>query len=206
MKEYANEIAPVLAKIFQQSIESGDMPKKWKNANVTAFFKKGSRSDRGNYRPIFLTCIASKVLEHIVHSHIMKYLEQCNIFTDLQHGFGAKRSTVTQLVSTIYEMSSAINNDATVHATILDFEKALDKVPQERLLRKLQCYGIQGPLFNWLKLFLTGRYQTVVFGGGGGVKQPNQGSYLKCPSRNGIGTTIIPLIYKRPAGCITLSR
>ena len=151
MKEYANEIAPVLAKIFQQSIESGDVPKKWKNANVTAIFRKGSISDTGSYWPIFLTCIASKVLEHIVHSHIMKYLEQCNIFTDLQHGFRAKRSTVTQLVSTIYEMSSAINNDATVHATILDFEKAFDKVPHQRLLRKLQCYGIQGPLFNWLK-------------------------------------------------------
>ena len=81
MKEYANEIAPVLAKIFQQSIDSGDVPKKWKNANVTAIFKKCSRSDPGNYRPISLTCIASKVLEHIVHSHIMKYL---NSITSLQ--------------------------------------------------------------------------------------------------------------------------
>ena len=45
MKEYANEIAPVLAKIFQQSIESGDVPKKWKNVTVTAIFKKCSRSD-----------------------------------------------------------------------------------------------------------------------------------------------------------------
>ena len=138
------------------------MPKKWKNANVTAIFKKGSRSDPGNYRTISLISIATKVLGHIVHSHIMKVFEQYNIFTDLQHGFRAKRSIVTQLVSTMYEMSSAINNDATVHATILDFEKAFDKVPHQRLLRKLQCYGIQGTLFNWLILFLTSRYQTVV--------------------------------------------
>ncbi|CAB3999350.1 Hypothetical predicted protein [Paramuricea clavata] len=138
MKEYANKIAPTLTKIFQESIDIGVVPKKWKNANVTAIFKKGSKSDPKNYRPISLTCIASK------------------------HGFRAKRSTVTQLIGTIHDISSAINNDSTVHAVILDFEKAFDKVPHQRLLRKLQSYGIQGPLNNWLESFLTDRYQTVV--------------------------------------------
>ena len=150
MKEYANEIAPTLTKIFQESIDSGVVPQKWKHANVTAIFKKGPKSDPKNYRPISLTCIASKVLEHIVHSHIMKYFDRYNILTDLQHGFRAKRSTVTQLIGTIHDISSAINNDTTVHAVILDFEKAFDKFPHQRLLRKLQRYGIQGPLNNWL--------------------------------------------------------
>jgi hypothetical protein len=162
MKEYANEIAPTLTKIFQESIDSGVVPQKWKHANVTAIFKKGPKSDPKNYRPISLVCIASKVIEHIVHSHIMKYFDRYNILTDLQHGFRAKRSTVTQLVGTIHDISSAINNDTTVHAVILDFEKAFDKVPHQRLLRKLQSYGIQGPLNNWLESFLTDRYQTVV--------------------------------------------
>ena len=66
------------------------------------------------------------------------------------------------MIGTIHHISSAINNDTTVHAVILDFEKAFDKVPHHRLLRKLQSYGIQGPLNNWLESFLTDRYQTVV--------------------------------------------
>jgi hypothetical protein len=75
----------------------------------------------------------------------MKYFDRYNILTDLQHCFWAKRSTVTQLIGPIHNISSAINNDTTVHAVILDFEKAFDKVPHQRLLRKLQSYRIQGP-------------------------------------------------------------
>ncbi len=86
MKEYANEIAPTLTKIFQESIDSGVVPQKWKHAHVTAIFKKGPKSDPKNYRPISLTCIAGKVLEHIFHSHIIKYFDiRYNILTDLQH-------------------------------------------------------------------------------------------------------------------------
>ena len=52
-----------------------------------AFFRKGKKSDPSNYRPISLTCIASKILEHIVHSHVMKHFEHYNLPTDGQHAF-----------------------------------------------------------------------------------------------------------------------
>ena len=90
MKEYANEIAPTLTKIFQESVDSGVVPMKWKNANITAIFKKGSKSNPENYRPVSLTCVASKVFEHIIHSHIMKYFGPCNILSDAQHVSGRK--------------------------------------------------------------------------------------------------------------------
>lgn len=68
-----------------------------------------------------MICIASKVLEHIVysHMHVMKRLEQHKILKDVQHGFRTKRSTVTKL----------IKENKTIHAAILDFSKAFDKVP-----------------------------------------------------------------------------
>jgi hypothetical protein len=56
-----------------------------------------------------------------------------------------------RLFGTVHNMSSGINNDTTVHAVILDFEKAFDKVLHQRLLRKLESYVIQGLLNNWLK-------------------------------------------------------
>lgn len=81
-----------------------------------------------------LTYISSKVLEHIIHSHVMKHLEQYAILTDVQHGFRAKRSTVTQLIQTIHAMANTIQANKSVHAAALRFSKALDKVPHERLI------------------------------------------------------------------------
>ena len=90
-KYYAAQLAPILHNIFQLSVDSSHVPVVWKNANVTAIFKKGSRAKAANYRPISLTSVASKLLEHIIHSHVMKHLEQHNILTDSQHGFRAKK-------------------------------------------------------------------------------------------------------------------
>ena len=162
MKEHANDIAPILTKIFQESINSGVVPQAWKNANDIAVFKKGNKNDPSNYRPISLTSVASKVLEHIIHSHIMKFFDEHRILTDMQHGYRAKRSTVTQLIYTVNEITKSLNDGTSVHAVILDFEKAFDKVPHQRLLRKLQSYGIQDSLLIWLESFFTGRFQTVV--------------------------------------------
>ena len=68
-----------LTNIFQDSIESGTVPSRWKSANVCGVFKKGKKSDHSNNRPISLTCIASKILEHIVHSHGMKNFEHYTV-------------------------------------------------------------------------------------------------------------------------------
>ena len=72
----------------------------------------------------------------------MDFLESNNILVDNQHGFRQKRSTETQLLSTIHEISSALNEKKASHLAILDFTKAFDKVPHERLLMKLHHYGI----------------------------------------------------------------
>ena len=77
-------IGPMLVAIYQASVDSGRVPSKWKHANVCSVYKNGGKSNPANYRPISLTCIASKVLEHIIHSHIMKHLEQYSILTDVQ--------------------------------------------------------------------------------------------------------------------------
>ena len=157
LKEYAQEISPVLTDIYQDSINTGIVPLKWRNAYVYAVFKKGKKSDPANYRPISLTCITSKILEHIIHSHVMKHLQMNNILTDSQHGFKAKRST-----EFICRSTNSLDKCKSVHAVVLDFAKAFDKVPHRRLLAKLQYYEIQGKLLCWFESFLTQRSQSVV--------------------------------------------
>ena len=112
------------------------MPIQRKHANVCAIHKKGKKSDPSNCRPASLTCIASKVLEHIVHSYVMKHLSQYGVLTDYQNGFRAKRSTDTQLICTIHDIASAIQSNKTIYAVILDFLKAFDKVPPSPTLEE----------------------------------------------------------------------
>ena len=95
----------------------------------------------------------------------MKHLETNDILVDNQHGFRQKWSTETQLLITLHEIASALNEKKASHLAILDFTKAFDKVPHERLLLKLHHYGISGALNNWLRSFLTNRTQQTVCDG-----------------------------------------
>ena len=118
---------------------------------------QGSRSDPGNYRPISLTSICCKTLEHIIYSFIFTHLNKCNILCDNQHGFRSKRSCETQLLGAMNDFAKALNSGEQIDALFLDFSKAFDKVPHERLCHKLSHYGINGHLLDWIKSFLTER-------------------------------------------------
>ena len=87
LKELATELGPIFAHLFQQSIDSGDIPKEWTLANISPLFKKGDRSVACNYRPVSLTCVPCKLLEHIVCSNIMAHLDEHKLLSDKQHAF-----------------------------------------------------------------------------------------------------------------------
>ena len=71
LKNAANEISPFLKIIFVQSLETGKLPDDWVEANVAPVFKKGDQHSPANYRPISLTCVCAKLLEHIICKQIM---------------------------------------------------------------------------------------------------------------------------------------
>ena len=118
-----------------------------------------------NYRPISLTCILCKLLEHIVTSTVVKHLDQNKILYDLQHGFRAKRPYETQLTMLIEEFLQNLKEGTQTDVILLDFSKAFDKVSHEKLIHKLHGFGIRGRTLSWIKAFLNGRSQTVVLEG-----------------------------------------
>jgi hypothetical protein len=73
---------PAITRIFQTSLDEGTAPKDWRKANNVPIFKKGDKSKPANYRPVSLTAICSKILEHIIHSNIMNHLSQNNLLSD----------------------------------------------------------------------------------------------------------------------------
>ena len=87
----------------------------------------------------------------------MKHLESQNILSDFQHGFRAKKSTETQLILSIHDISLELNKGRLVDVAMLDFTKAFDKVPHRRLISKLNYYGLTGEISTWVQDFLTNR-------------------------------------------------
>jgi len=162
LKSMASALSPALTIIFQASINQGTVPDDWKSAFVTPLFKKGDKANASNYRPISLTSVCCKVVEHIIHSHIINHLETNNILSDQQHGFRKRRSCESQLINTINDLSKGLNQKEQIDAILLDFSKAFDKVPHHRLAMKMQYYGIRGTTLNWIQSFLDNRHQQVV--------------------------------------------
>ena len=165
LKELAMELGPVFAHLFQQSIDTGEIPKEWSLANICPLFKKGDRSLARNYRPVSLTCIPCKLLEHIVCSNIIAHLDEHELLSDRQHAFRKWHSCETQLTTVINDWAKILDKKGQVDTFILDFEKAFDTPPHELLKSKLFSYGIGGTTLNWINAFLCFRQQRVVVNG-----------------------------------------
>ena len=164
-KELAEELTPVFTLFYQASLDQGTIPDDCKTANVVPIFKKWDRNRPENYRPVSLTSIASKTLEHIVCSSIHKHLEADDILTDAQHGFRKRRSCETQLILTVQDLAKTADGKGQTDVVLLDFTKAFDKVPHQRLLHKLEFYGVRSSLHRWISSFLADRSQQVLLDG-----------------------------------------
>ena len=192
LKEAANELAPALGLTFTASLTQGYVPDDWKTADVTPIFKKGDSSTPSNYRPISLTAVCCKVMEHILHSQVMQHHDHHNILSDSQYSFRKKRSCESQLILTIHDLASSLKDGEQIDAVLLDFSKAFDKVPHQHLLLKLQHYGIRDHLLSWIESFLTGRSQKVLVEGKSSSSVPHVA--FGVPQ----GTVLVPCLWRPP--------
>ena len=128
LKELADDIAPILLLIYRRSLASGEVPADWRTANVAPALKKGQKYFAENYRPISLTSVCCKMMEHILASNIMSHGENNNILYPLQHGFRRGRSCETQLIEFIDDLTSMLEGGQQTDNLIMDFAKAFDKL------------------------------------------------------------------------------
>ena len=161
LKETCTAISAPLSILFNQSIREGTIPRAWSKGTVVPLFKKGNRNEKNNYRPVSLTSVVCKLMERVVRHHVLNFLEDRNYFVACQHGFRKRRSCVTKLLHVLETWTSWIDDKVPFDCVYLDYQKAFDSVPHQRLLTKIQSAGIQGNILRWMESFLLGREQQV---------------------------------------------
>jgi hypothetical protein len=165
LKELAEVLGDPIAMIMNKSIQEGQLPTIWKKAHVVPIFKKGKKNVPGNYRPVSLTSVTCKVMESLVREKLIKHLNKNSLISNSQHGFVGGRSCSTNLLATLDAWTETLEDGGCVDAIYLDFAKAFDTVPHERLLEKLKGMGVQGKVLQWIRSFLSDRVQKVIVEG-----------------------------------------
>jgi hypothetical protein len=127
--------------------------------------KYGARNDYKNYRPISITSIISKLLEKIISNEIIAHLKSTGQIPVNQHDFLPRRLSNTLHMKTINDWHKSLDSGGHIHVISLDWEKAFDKIPHQRLLLKLRNAGISGSIFEWFKCYLNNRKQRVLCSG-----------------------------------------
>ena len=162
---YLKDALPVLylyiTVIINTSIVTGFFPVLWKHPHVVPAFKSGDVNNVGNYRPISLLSIVSKLLEKIIAVQLMSFLENNNLLSNSQHGFRSNMSTETALMKVNEHIYNNIDKQKISLLLLLDLSKAFDSVCHEILLSKFKQLHIDE---FWFKDYLSDRVQSVRVG------------------------------------------
>ena len=163
LKDGAHEIKGVITHIINVSIVTNTVPDELKFAKVKPLFKKGSRLDVGNYRPVSILCIVSKILERAVLVQLEKHLNENNLLYANQSGFRKSYSTDTCLISLMDHIRMEMSQGKYVGMVLLDLQKAFDTVDHDILCKKLEAMGLD--FTDWFKSYLGNRKQIVIANG-----------------------------------------
>lgn len=162
IKEAMERLLLPLKILYQYSFIYKELPGDWLIAHITPIFKKGSKYDPENYRPVSLTSVICKIFETMIREEIMAHMRTHCLFGDKQYGFISGRSTVLQLIKVLGRWTEFIDEGHSVDVIYCDFMKAFDRVAHKRLLNKVRSYGIGSNYLEWIAAFLTQRQQRVV--------------------------------------------
>lgn len=161
IKKSAIPIVIPLTHIINLSLVQGKFPTELKRSVVKPLHKTGARSELGNYRPITLIPILSKIFEKVMYDKVYNFLSVERLLKEEQFGFRRNSSTTLACFNLIKELTQNLNNKLHTIAIFLDMSKAFDYVCHKLLLCKLERYGIRGNALSWLESYLNNRDQCV---------------------------------------------
>ena len=161
LKDAADVIAAPLKHIVNLSLKTGQVPSDFKKARVVPLYKKGDCNYEGNYRPVSILPVVSKVFKRIVHEQLYEYLNSKNLIYEFQSGFRSTFSTNTALTYLGDKIRFNLDKGDFTGVVLLDLQKAFDTVDHTILLSKLMAAGANNTVVKWFSSYLSSRKQFV---------------------------------------------
>ncbi|KAL9986828.1 hypothetical protein ACROYT_G001031 [Oculina patagonica] len=183
---------PSLVSLYHESIKRRAVYSAWKIARLTPIYKKDDETDCGNYRPVSLLSVPSKIMESEVNDTLVRHVfKDNNLVSDKQWAFRSGYSTELLLTHLTETWRTALDSGKAVAVAFIDFKKAFDSVSHDILETKLnRDFGITGMLLDWLKSYLRGRQQFTVLNG---VKSEHSQVSFGIPQGSVLGPTLFTL-------------
>lgn len=161
LRDAAEVITPSITFIINLSITQGHFPREFKLAKVTPLYKKGSKLEPGNYRPVSILCSISKVIEKVIFDQIDSYLSSHNLLYEFQSGFRKSHSTDSCLLYLNDFIRQEVDSGKYCGMVMLDLQKAFDTVNHNILLYKLGALGFSSTSLKWVGSYLGSREQVT---------------------------------------------
>ena len=150
LKLIIEDILPALTHVINLSLNSMTFPNVWKLAKVIPLLKKGDPLSPGNYRPVALLSILSKVLEKVVFRQVVEYMEGNSLIHPSHHGSRAKHITCTAVIEMFDTWAESVERGDMAGVMMLDLSAAFDLVDHQLLLQKLELLGFDQSAVVWM--------------------------------------------------------
>ena len=161
VKDGSSIIAQPLAHIINLSLIQGVVPDDLKSARVVPIFKKNDKTSVGNYRPVSILSILSKIYEKVVYDQVESYFKANKLLYKFQSGFRSGFSTDTCLIHLTDFIRMEMDKGHIIGMILLDLQKAFDTVDHSILLMKLSAAGLGDDILRWFTSYLSSRQQLV---------------------------------------------
>lgn len=167
LKLLKDDLCEPIALITNQIINTSTIPTKMKIAKVIPIYKKGSRLELTNYRPISLLSVISKIVENTIAHQLSDHFNENDLFYNHQYGFRKEHSTELAALELTHKTVTLLENKHTPFNIYLDLSKAFDTINHDMLLHKLNHYGIKddSSSYRLMENYLTDRKQYVYVNG-----------------------------------------
>ncbi len=147
------------------SIEQGHVPSELKSARVFPLYKKGNKLDTGNYRPVSILCIVSKLMEIVIHEQREDYLLKTKILFQFQSEIRKSHSTESCLLFLTDKIKKEIDQGKLCGIVMLNLQKSFDTVDHYILIFKLRTLSFNNMALKWIESYLSDRLQRVDING-----------------------------------------
>ena len=161
VKASSRIIAPLLSVLYNECLKEGIFPDDLKIGRISPIYKKENEELLENYRPVSTLAVFGKIFEKIIYSRLYSFFQSQNMIYENQYGFRKNHSTSHALNFSVNYIESCLDKKQHVLGIFIDLSKAFDTISADKLLSKLDNYGIRGNANKLIASYLSNRYQYV---------------------------------------------